>query len=203
MDASRLIGLNTFTETRGLSATINDLTPISLGAFLEADAHAFLEKLGEDNQYPLPFDVRSRILEIVGLALPYHLQLMFHAMRETDGAPSIPGVDRAFESLLAPDKSVYFDTWRQRLAEQLEPDGAAMAMSLLTDLCRYNAGRTRPQIRSFLMRRNPTADPEAIAQQLAGLLQILQRDGYLALEGNKYLFRSFLLREYWRRREVQ
>lgn len=196
------IGLNSFTETRGLTATINDLTAVSLGAFLEVDAHAFLEKLGDDNYYPLSYEIRSRILEIVGWALPYHLQLMFHALRELEGSPSATGVDRAFESLLDPAKSIYFDTWRQRLAEQLEPAGAAMAMSLLTELCRHNAGRTRPQLHSFLMRRNPTVDPEAVQQQLSALIQILQRDGYLAVEGGKYLFRSFLLREYWRRREV-
>ncbi|MFN0125293.1 MAG: hypothetical protein ACKV19_01245 [Verrucomicrobiales bacterium] len=43
----------------------------------------------------------------------------------------------------------------------------------------------------------------AIEDQLARLLQMLQRDGYLLESEGRYAFRSFLLREYWHRREVR
>ena len=113
------IGLNTFTESRNLGATINDMNPISIGAFLERDAHAFLEKLGMDNSLPLSFEARKRILEIIGWGLPYHLQLMFHALKELGGEATLENIETAFKSLVDPSKSIHFDTWRQRLSEQL------------------------------------------------------------------------------------
>jgi hypothetical protein len=46
----------------------------------------------------------------------------------------------------------------------------------------------------------PSADVDKVEEQLARLLIVLQRDGYLLADRGRYAFRSFLLREYWRRR---
>jgi hypothetical protein len=53
------------------------------------------------------------------------------------------------------------------------------------------------------MATRQAADAAAIDEQLARLLQMLLRDGYLLESKGRYAFRSFLLREYWRRREVR
>ena len=47
------------------------------------------------------------------------------------------------------------------------------------------------------------ADPDAVDNQVSKLLLVLERDGYLLESGGRYAFRSFLLREYWYRREVR
>ena len=47
------------------------------------------------------------------------------------------------------------------------------------------------------------ADPAAVEDQLARLLLMLQRDGYVLDKNDSYAFRSFLLREYWHRREIR
>ena len=77
-----------------------------------------------------------------------------------------------------------------------------MANTLLTELCQHKNGRTRAQLLDLLMRKSPYSNPDETKNDLSTVLQILQRDGYLASEDSKYLFRSFLLREYWRMREV-
>jgi hypothetical protein len=53
------------------------------------------------------------------------------------------------------------------------------------------------------MSTRQSADPAAVEDQLARLLSMLQRDGYLLEKAGRYAFRSFLLREYWHRREVR
>ncbi len=53
------------------------------------------------------------------------------------------------------------------------------------------------------MGSKPHADPGEVEERLARLLQILLRDGYLFEEHGRYAFRSFLLREFWNRREIR
>ncbi len=53
------------------------------------------------------------------------------------------------------------------------------------------------------MSTRQSADPAAVEEQLSRLLLMLQRDGYLLESDSSYAFRSFLLREYWHRREIR
>ncbi len=43
-------------------------------------------------------------------------------------------------------------------------------------------------------------DPEQRDRQLRFLVDVLRSDGYLVLEGERYRFRSALLRDFWARR---
>jgi hypothetical protein len=197
------IGLEGFVEERLLGKTINDLTSFSLDALTPTEADAFLERLGRDNSLPLWPEIRSEIITRVGWPLPHHLQIVFHALRGVGGDPVGPAtVEAAFAELLSPHHLTEFDTWRQRLEEQFEKTEAATAKAILNHLCQHPKGRTRPQILDFLMRRNASADPVGVEEQLARLLQLLQRDGYLVGTQGRYAFRSFLLRSYWHRRFI-
>lgn len=196
------IGLDSFVEMRQFGDTINDLTVLPLGAFDDASANAFLEKLGTDNGLPLSPAVRNAIIAALGWSLPYHLQLMFHAFVELQIQPTGPDdVQSAIEHLLRPEHASYFDTWRQRLRDQFGADQLSMALQLLKLLCQHPSGLSRHQLLDALMATRPHGEAIDVDQQLGALLLILQRDGYLIWEGDRYGFRSFLLREYWRRRE--
>jgi hypothetical protein len=48
------IGLDNFVEDQKLQKLINDLQVFTLEAFSTEEAHAFLKKLGESNELPLP-----------------------------------------------------------------------------------------------------------------------------------------------------
>jgi len=63
--------------------------------------------------------------------------------------------------------------------------------------------RKRAQVLNALMSTRETSDPAVVEDQVARLLLMLQRDGYLLESAGRYAFRSFLLREYWHRREVR
>jgi len=198
------IGLDSFVDDRDLRKTINDLTTLSLDALEPEEADRFLEILGIGNGLPLLPDVRTAIIQRVGWPLPHHLQLMFHAMRDAEvKAADVEAVGNAFAELTKPQNSSQFDTWRQRLNDQFSLEDAKAAKALLRHLCQHPEGRTRAQIFDALMAKTPAADSDAMEERLAKLLPVLQRDGYLLEKEGRYAFRSFLLREYWFRREVK
>lgn len=198
------IGLDSFVDDRNLRKTINDLTPMSLDALDPGEADLFLTRLGDSNNLPLSPEVRALIVERVGWPLPHHLQTVFHALVDSGATRAdAAAVEAAFAHLLLPGNLSQFDTWRQRLDEQFEQSDAAAAKDVLRHLSRYAAGRKRAQVLNALMTTRSNADPVAVESQLSRLLLMLQRDGYLLEHAGRYAFRSFLLREYWHRREVR
>jgi hypothetical protein len=198
------IGLDSFVDDRNLRKAINDLTPMTLEALSEEEADVFLRKLGDSNGLPLSSELRALIIRRVGWPLPHHLQIFFHALVESGiEQADATALDKAFAQLLAPGGLSQFDTWRQRLDEQFNQSDAKAARDALTHLCRYPGGRKRPQVLDALMASRTEADPGVVEEQLSRLLVVLQRDGYLLERKRSYAFRSFLLREYWHRREVR
>lgn len=198
------IGLDSFVDDRNLRKAINDLTTLTLEALTEEEAHAFLERLGNSNRLPLSPEVRTYIVEKLGWPLPHHLQLVFRELVNLDSAAiGIAQVETAFYHLLEPENRSQFDTWRQRLEEQLNVSDAAIAQKLLQHLCSHPKGRTRSHLLNALMKTRGSADSERVEAQIACLLPLLQRDGYLLENNGRYAFRSFLLREYWHRRHLR
>jgi len=198
------IGLDGFVDDRNLRKTINDLTPLTLDALSTAEAHDFLSLLGASNGLPLDEAERALMIERVGWPLPHHLQIVFHALVDSDvKVADSSAIDGAFSLLLQPQNLSQFDTWRQRLDEQFGASDALVSREILKHLCQHPKGRKRGLILDALMATRPAADATAVEDQLAKLLLILQRDGYLLEKKGVYTFRSFLLREYWNRREIR
>ena len=198
------IGLDSFVDDRNLRKAINDLTPLSLEALDPEEADSFLSQLGESNGLPLSAEQRALIIGRVGWPLPHHLQIVFHALIDSGATlADAAAVEAAFAHLLLPNNLSQFDTWRQRLEEQFNQSDATAAKDILRHLCQHPSGRTRAQILNALMSTRQNADPAAVEDQLARLLVMLQRDGYLLESEGRYAFRSFLLREYWHRREIR
>jgi hypothetical protein len=202
------VGLDTFVEQHGLVGTINDLQLQHLGPFPDAVAVEFLMALSTSSagRLTLTEDVSRAIVQLVGWSLPYYLQLMFHALSElprelrSAGFPGETDVRTAYEQLLAPHCYSYFAHWDTRLDDQLDPARSAAARFLLRDVCRHNRGAGRDRLRNLWLSRNPQADPEWLERELDLVLGLLERDGYLMRDNRTWAFRSFLLRDYWRRR---
>jgi len=197
------IGLDSFVDSRCLRKTINDLTSLTMEALTEDEAHKFLDRLGRATGLAIDEVQRDRIARKIGWLLPHHLQIFVHALVDL-GALKVDAeaVDTAFNQMLAPANLSQFDTWRQRLDEQLDQVEALAAKDILRHLCQHAKGRKRPQILDVLMSTRPSADAGDVEERLGRLLVLLQRDGYLMESRGQYSFRSFLLREYWHRREV-
>jgi uncharacterized protein len=192
------IGLESFVADQKLQKLINDLQVFTLEAFSAEEADAFLTSLGTSNGLALEMTEREEIIRRVGWPLPYHLHLVFHELRDLPSR----SISAAFDSLLEPQKLSYFDTWHERIEVQFSPSDNAACKTILRHLCKHPAGRKRQQLHAALM-ANTSADAEHVKEQLYRLLIVLERDGYLHETGGRYAFRSFLLREYWRRRHGQ
>ncbi len=198
------IGMDGFVEERLLGKTINDLTSVPLDALSEEEALAFLSRLAADNGLKIAEEQQREIIERVGWPLPYHLQIAVHAFLSL-GVTTVDqsAIEQAWNHLLRPESLTQFDTWRQKLDEQFSVPMAANAKAVLNHVCQFPDGRSRGDLLSVLVAMHPSKNPDDLAEILARLLQLLQRDGFLLEKDSSYSFRSFLLREYWYRRNIR
>jgi len=192
------IGLDTVTQRERLSDTINDLAIERLGGFSRRDARDFLADLAATYSIELSDAVTEHILDKLDWLIPYHLQLLFSTVRDLDvSTPSIESVDRAYDQLLSHTHKSYFDTWVQRLRDELGLVDEAHALALLEVAARDPRGAPSPVMHELMRSRG--AD-ERLARYLLG---VLESDGYMIADAKRWRFRSPLLRDYWRSTVLQ
>ncbi|SPF56069.1 conserved hypothetical protein [Candidatus Sulfopaludibacter sp. SbA4] len=191
------IGLDTVAARLNIADAINDLHIVTLGAFDEPTTDALLQALATEHRVDLKGIVRRHIVSRIGWTAPYYVQLVFHELRSIEGAVTEADVDRAIEDLLSPYHRNAFDYWRQRLPDELGQTHADNAVILLDQCCRAPEGAMRFTLNLALART--IGDARIRAEETRYLLAVLQNDGYIVHEGDRLLFRSPLLREYWLR----
>ncbi len=198
------IGLDAVVARARLGDTINDLRVFPLGPFAPATADAFLAALGDSYGLALDPPTRERLMQRAGWLIPFYLQILFarlHDLAAEHGlAPSPALVDRVVAELLTPAYRAYFDYWRQRLTEELGRPDDQRALALLAGVAAAPAGLTRRALDHLLSEHLP--EPAARDESLRFLLEVLENDGYLAREDDRFRFRSELLREYWVERVI-
>ena len=147
-------------------------------------------------------DVVNDILNRVGWLLPYYLQLMFHCLlsiadRERSSKfPSSEDVETAYETATRTNNLGH---WSSRLKDLLQPEEKRRAQELLTAIANAPNGLPHPEIHGRLVASSPHADPDELQSQLRKLLRLLSDDGYIVQEDDTIRFRSFLLRDFWKR----
>lgn len=190
------IGLDTVAARERLGDTINDLAIESLGPFSREDADRFLQALGESHGLVLGEDVRTHLLDRIGWPIPYHLQLVFSALVDQGLAqPGVGDAERAYRGLLEPARKANFDWWVQRLHEELGKIDAHHSLEVLAAVARAEGGASRSVLTELLRARGVGDDGHH-----KFLLDALENDGYLVVDDGRTLFRSPLLRDYWRAR---
>ncbi len=202
------IGLDTFAEQHNLVGAINDLRLQRLGAFSDQDARQFLKLLGESPKNPLKLndEIIDYIIKKVGWPLPYFLQLVFQIVDEmppdkrSTEYPSSKDIDNACENLYSSGYSKYFAHWVTRLRDQLSISDVDTTELILSSVSRRKEGMSRNKLLQLLISRQPDMDVSKLEKQLTFLLDMLERDGYFLRTNSIYAFRSFLLREFWKRR---
>lgn len=204
------IGLDTFVERRRIAGSINDLKPEKLGPFEHQIAVEFVKyraALGSD-AIEIDDNLAEEIVRLVGWPLPFYLRLLVDELkalppfRRSTRFPSIEDVFSAYTVLISPDKRVQFAHWVGRLEIQFGPVVVLTAHAILKQCCQKPEGSTKIRLRTLLIKRNPHGDPDSIERELVDILSVLERDGYLHSSGNHWAFRSFLLRDFWRRHVV-
>lgn len=205
------IGLDTFVEHRGLAGTINDLRPEKLGPFEHDIAIKFVKHRARftPEGFEMPDEVAVDIVNRVGWSLPFYLRLMVDEMQaippfqRSKDYPAVTDVETAYRILVSLDKRVLFKHWVSRLELQFGKIPAETAHAILKACCQKPTGMLKSRLRQLIIRRHPQGDTEVLERDLVSLLSILQRDGYLHSEdGVRWVFRSFLLRDFWKNHVV-
>jgi hypothetical protein len=189
------IGLDNVTRRYRLSDTINDLRDWRLGPFSLGDADHFLTELARTYQLDLDRELRMAICDHAEWLIPYHLQMIFGALREQCGRnrPTRALLDDAIEALLA--RKAYFTYWDERLHDTFGKPEDDLARTILAACARDPQGVTRKILQDSIAPSLPT-ERERIAAT-AWIVDVLGNDGYLVHEAGRSRFRSGLLRRYW------
>ena len=189
------IGLEGILRRAGLSGSINDLVPFRLNSWDRSTAVQFLEELACTCNFPLGDGSIDRILDLLNDPVPYHLQLFFSAIRdESRGEPSRVSpamINRCFEERLAgPSGTAHLDHYEKRLEIALDERECGMAYDILGLACRRKDGVSFPDLEDLRRQGNET---------FQSVLSDLEADGYVRREDGHLIFRSNLLRVWWRK----
>ena len=191
------IGLDGLLRRQGLSALINDLVPFRVDSWDRETAVEFLDRLGRDRQFRLTDDHIGLMLDLLKDPVPYHVQLFFHELYVTvNGNVSditTEHVRRCFaDRLTGPGGTPHLDHYATRLEVALDAASYEAAEAVLGLACGAEGAAME--------------DIEALAGGQAGafraVLNELEFDGYIVRSGARIVFRSNLLRMWWRKNRV-
>jgi uncharacterized protein len=194
------IGLDNVTRRHHLTDTINDLRLWPLGPFEPPAAHEFLGALADSYKLILTPDLREAICRAAEWLIPYHLQVIFGALRERarTSQPTIAMLGSVIEGLI--DQRSYFSYWDERLHDSLGAPSDAIARVLLAICAQAPEGETS----AVMSQAIATEVPDAVerAKVFKWIVDVLANDGYLVEQHGRWRFRSGLLRRYWVRHVV-
>jgi uncharacterized protein len=189
------VGIENFTHTHRISATMNDMSDYFLKPFDDETSKAMLRKLAERDSLDLSIEIQEAIVQKLSFCLPYFLQIMFekisYLFEVEELTLNTEIVEIAYIALI---NEKHFNTWDERIQEQYA-DLSSQAFALLKHICQENQGSRRENLINVLSAQNQNIEEAESA--VAHLLYMLKNDGYLMEENNLYLFRSPLLRDFW------
>lgn len=191
------VSIENFLKRYNLSKTMNDVDSLPFDALDGQESKGLLQSLCESYEIIMPDDVKEYMLGRIGLTLPYYIQLMFSEIYDMKiGDERIPvsndDVDVAYGELLTKQ---YFNTWTERLADYPEEHDLRLILKKIAEA--VNDGCSRDILNAMFI------DREVADEYLSDLLALLVNDGYIVLDNKgRYVFRSFLLRDFWYNRYI-
>jgi hypothetical protein len=149
------IGLDNVTRRHRLTDTINDLRDWRLGPFTRDNADRFLAELAHGYQLKLGPELRDAICDRAEWLIPYHLQVIFSALRKQCGGtpPTLVLLDRAIDALVS--RKAYFTYWDERLHDAFGAPEDDLARTMLATCARDARGATMTKLQRGLVHQLP------------------------------------------------
>jgi hypothetical protein len=204
------IGLSVIARRYGLEGAFVDFDTFTLEPFTPEEARSFMRDPAIQQQFNHLFDASdadfdSMFAELGWLA-PYYLRMVANEVRPSiaaaaDGAlPRATATDfgAAFDKLLQPGRRSEFAVWREHIDKNLPDPDQKLARTLLDALSRDSSGETEATLVAAAQ-----SDGVAGKRQVQEVLEILSNDGLIGRAGDRYAFRSGLIRRYWREYEAE
>ena len=203
------IGLGVIARRYGLEGAFVDFDTFTLEPFTPEEARSFMRDPAIQQQFNHLFDASDAdfdwMFAELGWLAPYYLRTVANEVR-----PSIAGADgalprataadfeAAFEKLLQPGRKSEFAVWREHIRKNLPESDRKLARALLDALSRNPSGETEATLLAAAQ-----AAGAAGKRQVNEVLEILANDGLIGKSGDRYAFRSGLIRRYWREFETE
>lgn len=196
------IGIEAVLTELGEIRAINDFHALKLDPFPPAVADAFLQALAATEGVPLSAECREKMLGLVGILVPYFLQILFSEVSKAHlltGEPVTPDmIARLYrDKVLGVDCKSYFDHYYGRLRDYYTPQEEKAVKRLLREMAR-SGSMTRDAC--FALYREAMG-AEAGVDAFNGTLYNLENDFYVRYdaEAARYEFACKLLRDWWLR----
>ncbi|HEX8710019.1 MAG TPA: hypothetical protein VF723_17390 [Pyrinomonadaceae bacterium] len=195
------IGIGQVLNALGEIASINDFEQLWLEPFPQEVAMAFLDELARTHKLPLSRPSKRKMLELIGTAVPYFVQIIFSEVAKAhmqDGRAMTPGrVEQLYrEKVLGVDCKTYFDHYYGRLRNHGPQDEKALKR-LLRELA-VTGWLTRDAC--YQLYRQETRSRGEM-EKFNCLMSFLENDFYVRFDAvtRRYEFASKLLRDWWLR----
>ena len=196
------IGLGPVLHRAGLSATLNTLTPLSLDPWSPEVAIGCLSALSSTYQLRIQPEALAQLSALLGACIPHHVQMFFaqlhdDSQRRRDAMVRLEDVDRVYQTRMLTSRThselLHLE---ERLALVLGPNLVPLAVDLLTEAAVMGAlgAEAAGRLSADLL---PVGDRR---HGLINVLEILVHDGYLRQDGDRYIFLSNLIRDWWKGR---
>lgn len=199
------VGLDVVARRASLLGALNDVTIFSLHPFDERAARAYLGSISANGEIRRPFalddDGFAYFARELGWLSPYYLKHLANEVNATgDLVSGLPlarrsDIDAAFARLLHPDMRGYFAAWEEHIDKNFSKEDSDTLHRILDLACRDSQGETFATIQAGIGVNTPQLPP----RDLRNLLTALDNGGFLHEVGERWRFRSGLLRRYWLR----
>lgn len=196
------IGIDAVLIEIGEISAINDFEKLKLEPFTNDVARNLLTELARSEEIALSEPCKDRMIELIGIQVPYFLQILFSevykAHQATDEPISVAGIDRIYrDKVLGVDCKTYFEHYYGRLRDYYSPQDERAVKRLLRELAKV--GSMTPDACHALYRA--TIGGSANAESFNATLANLENDFYIRLntETDQYEFACKLLRDWWLR----
>lgn len=198
------VGLDVVARRFKLEGALLDFEIFPLEPFTREEARSFLAEQSDLGRFDAPLEYTDeafdRLVGELGWLSPYYLYHLARCTRPThrlraDGPPiaEVADVVQAFDTLLQPAYRMYFAAWPEHIEKNFPPDETARLRSILEKCCGHADGEMESTLLGHLISTFAAVSP----RELKDLLSSLAGDGLLMKDGDRWRFRSGLMRRYW------
>lgn len=197
------ISIDYFIDEHEISNKMRGLKNFLIDELKDNEPVLLIEALAESAKLTFSNEAKQCMLNKIGWQLPFYIQKLFHEVKNLEETTiSSTSIETAYQNLLdSVEKDDYFKTLMQDLKNYKK--ARSIAQLLLNEISKQPSGSSRTTLESLVV--DKIKDVEEAENLTKDLLNKLKNDGYIMLNelGNRYLFRSPILRDVWFNRFIK
>ena len=197
------IGFEPILRQAGLSATINNFQPFDLKPWDEATAIGCLQALAAEYGIHFRNEAEAAMVKRLGCCIPHHVQMFFAHVydrcKRRGRMEFYPDeVNDIYESeMLGIRGHSELTHYEDRLKLVLGPELFTLALEVLTETA-VSGCLTRQAL--VALQKGYEFEERSTVSAAEEILRVLEHDGYIKAGRDGYVFESYLLQDWWKKR---